>query len=133
VPLRLREVLHHRNRCLGLAIAAVLSQKDTDGSLHPVAYYSHQLLPAEINYDVGDKELLAIIEGFKHFRHYGISIPASSPVKVLSVEWDICDKTDRGSKEVVTLVLLFIVVKRVVKRENKIKEIIYSSRLLGMT
>jgi hypothetical protein len=49
------------------AIAAVLSQEDTDGSLHPVAYYSCQLLPAEINYDGGDKELLAIVEGFKHF------------------------------------------------------------------
>jgi hypothetical protein len=66
------------------AIAAVLSQEDTDGSLHPVAYYSRQLLPADINYDVGDKELLAIVKGFKHFRHYAISVPASFPVKVLS-------------------------------------------------
>jgi hypothetical protein len=49
-----------------------------------VAYYSCQLLPAEIIYDVGDKELLAIVEGFKHYRHYAISTPASSPVKVLS-------------------------------------------------
>jgi hypothetical protein len=66
------------------AIAVVLSQEDIDGSLHPVAYYSRQLLPAEINYDVGEKELLAIVEGFKHFRHYAISVSASSPVKVLS-------------------------------------------------
>jgi hypothetical protein len=36
-------------------------------------------------------------------------------------------------QEVVTLVLLFIVVKGVVKREKKNKEIIYSSRLLGTT
>jgi hypothetical protein len=53
--------------------------------------------------------------------------------QIINVEWDICDKTDRGSKEVVTLVLLFVVVKRVVKREKKNKEIIYSSRLLGTT
>jgi hypothetical protein len=33
-------------------IAAVLSQENIDGSLHPVVYYSCQLLPAEINYDV---------------------------------------------------------------------------------
>jgi hypothetical protein len=52
------------------AIAAVLSQEDADGSLHPVAYYSCQLLPAEIKYDVQDKELLTIVDGFKHLRHY---------------------------------------------------------------
>jgi hypothetical protein len=50
----------------------------------PIAFYSRQLLPAEINYYVGDKELLAIVEGFKHFRHYAISVPATSPVTILS-------------------------------------------------
>jgi hypothetical protein len=48
------------------AIAAVLSQEDTDGSLHPVAYYSRQLLPAEINYDIGDKELLINSDGLRY-------------------------------------------------------------------
>jgi hypothetical protein len=68
-------VLHHYNfhsTCTmemdasDFAISAVLSQEDADGNLHPVAFYSRQLL-AEINYDVGDKELLAIVKGFKHF------------------------------------------------------------------
>jgi hypothetical protein len=66
------------------AISSVLSQDDEQGHLHPIAFYSRQLLPAEINYDVGDKELLAIVEGFKHFRHYAISVPAALPVTVLS-------------------------------------------------
>jgi hypothetical protein len=66
------------------AISSVLSQDDKQGHLHPIAFYSQQLLPAEINYDVGDKELLAIVKGFKHFRHYAISVPAALPVTVLS-------------------------------------------------
>jgi hypothetical protein len=66
------------------AILSVLSQDDEQGHLHPIVFFSRQLLPAEINYDVGDKELLAIVKGFKHFRHYAISVPAASPVTVLS-------------------------------------------------
>lgn len=40
-------------------VGAVLSQRH-DGKLHPCAYYSRRLTPAERNYDVGDRELLAI-------------------------------------------------------------------------
>ncbi len=47
------------------AIGAVLSQNG-----HPVAYYSRKLLNAEINYAVHDKELLAIVASFTHWRHY---------------------------------------------------------------
>ena len=46
----------------------VLSQKDDDGILHPVAFYSKNLLPAECNYEIYDKELLAIIHCFEHWR-----------------------------------------------------------------
>jgi hypothetical protein len=31
-------------------ISTVLSQEDVDGMLYLVTYYSHQLLPTEINY-----------------------------------------------------------------------------------
>lgn len=37
---------------------------------HPVAYYSRKMLPAERNYETHDAELLAIVEGFKTWRHY---------------------------------------------------------------
>ncbi len=43
------------------AIGAVLLQKSSSDHLHPVAYYSRKLLPAESNYTVHDKELLAIV------------------------------------------------------------------------
>ena len=46
----------------------VLSQRDDDGSLHPVAFYSKNLTPAECNYQIYDKELLAIIKCLEHWR-----------------------------------------------------------------
>jgi len=52
------------------ALGAICSQYGEDGLLHPVAYYSRKLLPAEMNYQIYDKELLAIVCAFKHWRHY---------------------------------------------------------------
>jgi len=52
------------------AIGAVLSQRDDDNHLHPVAFHSRKFQPAEINYDIHDKELLAIVDAFKHWRRY---------------------------------------------------------------
>jgi len=50
-------------------IGSILSQ-DNNGVIHPVAFFSRSLSAAEINYDIHDKELLAIIASFKHFRQY---------------------------------------------------------------
>jgi hypothetical protein len=52
------------------ALGAILSQFGIDGLLHPVAFYSQKLTSAEINYQVYDKELLAIITTFKQWRRY---------------------------------------------------------------
>ncbi|EEB88915.1 hypothetical protein MPER_13056, partial [Moniliophthora perniciosa FA553] len=52
------------------AIAAILSITLDDGQLHPVAFLSRTLHAAELNYDTHDKELLAIFEAFKTWRHY---------------------------------------------------------------
>jgi len=52
------------------AIGAVLLQRDDEGRLHPVAFHSRKFQPAEINYEVHDKELLAVIDAFKHWRRY---------------------------------------------------------------
>ena len=38
--------------------------------LHPIAFHSRTLNPTELNYDTHDKELLAIFEAFKVWRHY---------------------------------------------------------------
>jgi hypothetical protein len=52
------------------AIGACLSQPDDQGRLHPVAYYSRKMIPAEQNYDIHDKELLAIVKALKEWRVY---------------------------------------------------------------
>jgi hypothetical protein len=54
----------------GFAIAGILNQYDGFGVLRPVAFFSRKCTPAEQNYDTYDRELLAIIESFKHWRHY---------------------------------------------------------------
>ena len=51
------------------ALGAILSQKH-DKFLHPVAFHSRKFTSAEVNYDVCDKELLAIVDSFKKWRRY---------------------------------------------------------------
>jgi hypothetical protein len=51
------------------ALGAVLSQV-SNGKLYPIAYHSRSFVPAEQNYEVHDKELLAIVDSLKEFRHY---------------------------------------------------------------
>jgi len=52
------------------AIAGILSQKFEDGKIHPVRFTSRKLTPAELNYDVYDKEMLAVVFSLKKNRHY---------------------------------------------------------------
>jgi len=49
---------------------AILEQNDAFGWSHLVAYYSKSLQPAERNYEIHNKELLAIVQALKHFCHY---------------------------------------------------------------
>jgi len=47
------------------ALATVLSIITSDGKLYPIAFHSQTFSAQELNYDVHDKELLAIFEAFK--------------------------------------------------------------------
>jgi len=50
---------------------AVLSQKDMQTNLwHPVAFFSKLLDVHERNYEIYDKELLAVIQGLEKYRYY---------------------------------------------------------------
>uniref|UniRef100_A0A8C2AU46 Gypsy retrotransposon integrase-like protein 1 n=1 Tax=Cyprinus carpio TaxID=7962 RepID=A0A8C2AU46_CYPCA len=52
-------------------IGAVLSQWSGEPcSLHPCAYFSRKLSPAECNYGIGDRELLAIKLALEEWRHW---------------------------------------------------------------
>lgn len=45
-----------------VGVGTVLSQRDpVDQKLHPCAFFSHRLTPAERNYDIGNQELLAVV------------------------------------------------------------------------
>ncbi|KAG5718770.1 hypothetical protein E4T56_gene2724 [Termitomyces sp. T112] len=53
------------------ATGAVLSQQSKeDGKWYPVAFYSKSLNAVERNYEIHDKEMLAIIPSFEEWRHF---------------------------------------------------------------
>jgi hypothetical protein len=52
------------------ALGGTLSQTAEDTKLHPNAFHSRKFSPAEINYEIHDKELLAIVDCFKTWRRY---------------------------------------------------------------
>jgi len=47
------------------ALAAILSIMTKDNKIHPVAFHSRMFSALELNYNVHNKELLAIFEAFK--------------------------------------------------------------------
>jgi len=47
------------------ALAAILSIVTKDNEIHPIAFHSRTFSALELNYDIHDKELLAIFEAFK--------------------------------------------------------------------
>ncbi len=52
-------------------IGAILSQRHGDPSkLYPCAFHSRKLTPTEQNYDVGNRELLAMKAAFEEWRHW---------------------------------------------------------------
>ena len=55
---------------LKYATGAVLTQLDLNGDRHPISFISKTLSPAERNYEIYDRELLAIIQALEEWRHY---------------------------------------------------------------
>src|SRR5260221_14399899 len=52
------------------ASGAVLTQEDSNGERHPVAYLSKSFNKAERNYQVYDRELLSIVQALHECRHH---------------------------------------------------------------
>jgi RNase H-like domain found in reverse transcriptase/Reverse transcriptase (RNA-dependent DNA polymerase)/Integrase zinc binding domain/Chromo (CHRromatin Organisation MOdifier) domain/Integrase core domain len=63
------------------ALSGILSQL-FEGRWHPIAFYSRQFKGPELNYGTPDQEMLAIVEAFKHWRHYLEG--SKHPVEVLT-------------------------------------------------
>src|SRR5690606_1432118 len=59
----------------GFATGGALLQKQDDGLWHPVAFRSASMQPAERNYEIYDREMLAIIEALKDWRHFLEGLP----------------------------------------------------------
>ena len=55
------------------SVGAMLFQEQDDGIEHPVAFYSHKMLPVETNYPIYDKKLLEIIFALEEWQHYLIN------------------------------------------------------------
>jgi hypothetical protein len=62
--------------------AGSLSQYDNDGILHPVTYLSKKHSPVDYNYEIYNKELIAIIHTFEEWRPELQSV--INPIRVLS-------------------------------------------------
>ena len=54
-----------KTNTLDYALTAILSIVNEENKVHPVAFYFCTFTAAELNYDIHDKELLAIFEAFK--------------------------------------------------------------------
>jgi len=54
-----------------LVIAVIISQiSPNNGDIHQIMFYSHSMQPVELNYEIYDKELLAIFEAFRQWHNY---------------------------------------------------------------
>ena len=60
----------------GYATGGVLSQKLDDGLWHPIAYRSESMTETERNYEIYDREMLAIIRSLEDWRHFLEGLPA---------------------------------------------------------
>lgn len=61
-----------------VGVGAVLSQRAAeDDKLHPCAFFSRRLSPSEQNYDIGNRELLAVKLALEEWRHWleGSTVP----------------------------------------------------------
>lgn len=64
--------------------AGVLSQLHDDGVWHPVAFYSKTMMPAELNYGIPDKELLAVVLALKTWRPELVGQQRKEPFLVIT-------------------------------------------------
>jgi len=72
-----KEAYRMETDALSYAYGVVLTQKQQTGKCHPVAFMLKSMSPAEKNYNIGDKEALAIVKPLQHWQHWleGTTLP----------------------------------------------------------
>ncbi len=61
-----------------VGVGVILSQRSpSDNKVHPCTFFSNRLTPSERNYDIGNKELLAVKLALEEWRHWleGAGVP----------------------------------------------------------
>ncbi len=70
-----------------VGVGAVLSQRATsDDKVHPCAFFSHRLSPAERNYDIGNRELLAVKLALEEWRHWLEAVAGIYPGSAMQLD-----------------------------------------------
>jgi hypothetical protein len=72
---RMGEPMHLGVDASDFAISGVLSQKGSDGEMHPVCYFSRKLNGPELHYPARERELLAIVSSLRHWQHLVEGVP----------------------------------------------------------
>ena len=66
-------------------VAGVLNQREgPDKEWHPVGYFSETMLPAECNYPIHDKELLAVVRALRFWRSELIGLQQDCPFTIVT-------------------------------------------------
>jgi hypothetical protein len=96
----------------GFGIAGILNQYDVFGVLRPVNFYTRKCPPAEQNYVTYDRELLAIVETLKQWRHYlkggnyKVIFGAITPISNTSKHPKYCPEDEPGGRKYFRLMTL---------------------------
>ena len=74
--------------------AGALSQRDLQGVIRPVAFFFTKMAPAELNYEIYNKELLAIICVFEEWRPklQGLKFPMQVITDYKNLEYFMTNK-----------------------------------------
>ena len=62
------------------ASGAVLSQEQPDSTWRPIAFTSWTITPAQRNYQIYDKEFLAVINALEEWKRYIIEAPKTTEI-----------------------------------------------------
>jgi len=76
-----------------LAKAGILSQYEPDKRWHPLAFYNKCFLPAELNYDAHDKNMVVIVNCFQECRHFLMGAPEQIVVYMDDKNLEYCNTT----------------------------------------